>query len=351
MMILNKEIKKIEPLCRVFGECGGCLYQDLPYEVELSIKETYLKKIFKEQLNLPVEIFEKILPSPSPYHYRNRLDLKLLRRKDGQIQIGFSPEGRFKVVEVESCPIARREISEFLPELKRQAVAKLPPKYRVANLVVRSGDERNVFWGGIGRRSLEQNVQDFLSTTVNGKRIFYSLSTFFQANLDILPGVMAKINSLVEFGTEAIFFDLYGGVGLFSIALAERVKKVYLIEESPASIKLAWFNKGFHNLNNLEIIEGRVEEYLPNLLNMITETQPIAFIDPPRNGLSPSVLEVLSQARTLSKILYLSCHPESLVRDLKLFLTQGWQVTKVCPFDFFPRTKHLETFVILEPKK
>ncbi len=343
--------QKVQPLCPVFGECGGCQYQDIPYEEELRLKENQLKKLFTEHLSICDELFESIMPSAQHYHYRDRLDLKLLKTKQGEVSVGFSPEKRFKIVAVDQCPIARREISDFLPELKRQAVIRLPAKYRVANLVVRCGDSHRVHWGGIGRRSLELKPQDYFFTEIRGQKIFYSLDTFFQANLAILPVLMEKIRGLAIWKSKPTFYDLYGGVGLFAIALRDCASRVFLVEESVASIKLAQFNKDYHGFNNFEIISGRVEDHLPGLLEIPEEkeNQNVAMIDPPRAGLSSTALTTLSSTRNLSAILYLSCHPESLVRDLKIFLQHSWRIQNIWPLDFFPRTKHIETLVVLKP--
>ena len=341
--------QKVKPSCSVFGECGGCLYQDIPYTEELRLKETNLQNLFRSQLKLNDDCFEQILPSPQEYAYRNRLDLKLLRTKQGEIVMGFSPTGRYRVVQVDSCPIARQEISEFLAELKKQAITKLTGKYRVANLVVRSGDEKNVSWGGIGRNSLQLQSGRYFWTELAGKKIFYSLDTFFQANLSILPLVMERIRKLRIWDKKTVLFDLYGGVGLFSVVLADQVKKVILIEESIASLQVAHFNKHYHNLDQLEIIPGKVEDRLEAFLEK--EFHNIIFIDPPRCGVSPTVLEILKKLNHLHCLLYLSCDPQSLVRDLKGFLKERWQIIRVFPFDFFPKTKHVETLVILSKTK
>ena len=345
--ILDSLEKKNTPLCPVFGECGGCQYQNLSYEEELKLKETQLKNIFFTSLPIAEDLFEAIVPSPIEYHYRNRLDLKLLKTKDGQVLVGFSPEKRNRMIEVERCPIARREISEFLPELKRQAILRLTPKYRVANLVVRCGEQGGVHWGGIGRRSLELTPENYFSAEVSGKKIFYSLDTFFQANLSILSILIEQIRRFSFWESQPCLYDLYGGVGLFAVTLADCARKVVLIENNLSSVKLAHYNKNYHGLKNFEILSGTVEEHLSNLPEEKNDEK-IAIVDPPRAGLSFTALEELSTSKNFSALMYLSCNPESLVRDLKIFLERGWWIEKILPFDFFPRTKHIETLVILK---
>ncbi len=341
----------MKPICPVFGKCGGCLYQDISYGEELKIKEKTLKSLIKSKINLEDDIFMDIIPSPTEYYYRNRLDLRLLKTKNKNIFIGFSPNKGFGVIEINRCLIARKEISDFIPELKKQATAILPEKYRLANLVVRTGDNGRVLWGGIGRRSCQLDEKDYLWTQIRGKKIFYSLDTFFQANLSILPKLSEVLLSLKCINKNTLLFDLYGGVGLFAIILADKINMAYIIEENKSSVKLAKYNIKFNNLSNIEIIKGRVEEKYNVIIEKVKDINcnyKVAIIDPPRAGLSKEILNTLvTGVQKLDYILYLSCYPESLVRDLKKFVDGNWIVNHIIPFDFFPRTRHIETLVVL----
>jgi len=305
------------------------------------------------EFDLSEQIFESIVPSDHPYHYRHRLDLKLLNSKNYGLLIGFSPQNRFRVIPIDACPIARQEISDFLPRLKNEVAQRLTEtkKYRVANLTVRCGEDGIVHWGGIGRRSLRMSEKDYFSTEINGLEIFYSLDTFFQANLSILPKLINRIQQLNILEEQTTFLDLYSGVGLFGLSFARLVKKVILIEECPHAVKLAEYNRGVHQFDHMDIIQGKVQDHLPEILLHDQGSHCVAMIDPPRNGLTPKAVEALQNARQLKSLLYLSCNPASLVRDLKSLIEAGWRVQKVIPFDFFPRTKHLETLVFLKPKE
>ncbi|MBU1996983.1 MAG: hypothetical protein KKD07_09400 [Candidatus Omnitrophica bacterium] len=339
---------KEDPVCSLFNDCRGCSYQDIPYEDELSIKEKELKDLINELLEVDPDCFEPIVPSPKPYHYRNRLDLKLLKTKSKEVFIGFTPKSRHGVIPIESCYIAREEISSFIPELKKQAIDKLPENYRLANLVVRSGEDGRVFWGGIGKKSLLQEEGDFFWVEIEGKKIFYSLDTFFQANISILPSVFQKIKSLGIWGNDVVFYDLYGGVGLFGVGMVDSVSKVVLIEESIPSLRLAKYNVEYHDLKNFKIIEGRVEDHFLDMVNEEENGKRVAMIDPPRAGLSQSALDLLVSAKGIGWMLYLSCNPKTLARDLGRFVANNWNIEKIIPFDFFPKTAHLETLVLLK---
>lgn len=337
----------VKPLCPLFGSCGGCQYQNIPYREELACKEAILKDLLIKEIDISDKVLEPIVPSPIQYHYRNRLDLTLRKRNNGERQMGFMLPGTQKLQEVTSCPIARREIDDFLPQLKEEAVRKLPADYRVANLVVRVGEGGKVFWGGIGRRSLRMREEDYFWVTIQGRKIFFALDTFFQTNLAILENVISRIGSFIDWKKETVFLDLYSGVGLFGILLADRVGKVIMIESGCDSVRLAHYNLAYHNLKNVEIREGQVEMHLPDVLEAFKDQPCVGLIDPPRSGLATSVIEAMIKAKGLSILFYLSCSPESLVRDLKKLTQKVWHIQKIIPFDFFPKTQHLETLVWL----
>lgn len=350
LMELKETEMTVKPLCPVFDECGGCSYQNIPYAEELKIKEQWLVDTLCARLNLDHSVVQPIVPSPKEYHYRHRIDLRLLKTKEKKIFVGFSPKDRWGVVDVEQCPIAMETVSDFIPRLRTEVKAVLPEKYRLANLVVRCGQDGRVQWGGIGKGSLNLGEEDYLWAEVNGLRIFYSLDTFFQANLSILPSLFASIRRFDLWNADTVFYDLYGGVGLFSLGLLGCYSKSYLIEDCKNSVKLAQHNIGYHQLEHVHVVEGRVEDHLTSLLEQ-EGSQAVAMIDPPRAGLTSAAADLLSRTRQFGHLLYLSCNPEALGRDVQYFLRQGWHVQTVIPFDFFPKTKHLETLVWLKNSK
>ena len=347
----------IQPLCPVFGECGGCAYQDISYEKELERKDALVKDLLQKDPRITAGLFEPITASPKPYHYRNRLDLKFIRTRDGRVLLGFTPGSGRGIAAVDGCPIAEESISGFIPELKKYLKENPVPNYRRANIVIRTGDDRKVLWGGIGKRSCRLNPADYLWTSLDEKKIFYSLDTFFQANLSILPKLFERIRAFDCWHAKPVLYDLYAGVGLFSLALTQQTRKAVLIEESLPSIKLAEHNIEYNRLTHMEVLAGRVEEVLPPLLARDDssrrepngEIPKVAIIDPPRAGLSPLALETLVRAKGFTQLFYLSCNPQALARDLKGFIDHGWEVQKIVPFDFFPKTRHVETLALLAP--
>lgn len=339
-------LETVKPLCPFFGECGGCAYQDIPYGEELQIKENNLREAMSP-LNLPEGLIQAIVPSPKPFHYRHRLDIALRRIKSGEVFMGFVHPEKRKTIPIDSCVIAMEGLSSFIPTLRKEAIAKFPPNYRIANLTVKTDDNGKIFWGGIGRKSLRMKESDYFWTVVDGTKIYYSLDTFFQANLAILPLLRRTILENALWNSSTTLFDLYGGVGLFSMMFARNVSKVILIEESPSSIKGARYNIASADFKNVEILEGKVEEILPLQMAASDRQELHALIDPPRRGLSEKSREFLSQSTLIKSLFYLSCNPQTLKDDLKVFLQNGWQVQTLIPFDFFPKTVHLEVLTLM----
>jgi tRNA/tmRNA/rRNA uracil-C5-methylase (TrmA/RlmC/RlmD family) len=327
-------------VCPVFGSCGGCQYQHLDYADELALKDVGLKEVLRAALPIDEGLFKPVVASPRIYHYRNRLDLKLINRRNGDIHVGFSPADRGPVIEIGACPIAMEAISEFIPQLRQEASAAIPREYRMANLTVRCGEGQGVHWGGIGRKSLRLEARDYFYVDILGRRVYYSLDTFFQANLSILPRLIDFLRARQIWSTDAVFFDLYGGVGFFGM--------VVNIEENVHAVRLAKYNVSANSLGNVEAIEGRVETVLPPLLAEAITGENIVMVDPPRAGLSEDAVALLNGLKRARHLVYLSCDPKSLAGNLKDLVAGGWQVMCVQPFDFFPRTRHLETLVILK---
>ncbi|MEI8012807.1 MAG: hypothetical protein WCI27_10095 [Candidatus Omnitrophota bacterium] len=345
--VAGKQIMPQVP-CAVFGRCGGCQYHHLSYADELSLKEAQLKNILGSGVTGWDGILQPVFPSPRISHYRNRLDLKLTHRRNGDVHMGFSPVERGPVIEIDTCPIAMAPIADYIPRLRAEAAAKIPQDYRMANLTVRCGDEGRVRWGGIGRRSLRLEARDYFYTDILGRRISYSLDTFFQANLSILPGLIDFLRQQDIWSKEALFLDLYGGVGLFGLCVNDLVSGVVNIEENVHAVRLAQFNIAANDLGNVDVKEGRVEAILPEVLNGALSSDNVVMVDPPRAGLSAEALVLLNGLKRVKYLVYLSCDPASFALNLQALAAGGWQVIRIRPFDFFPRTRHLEILAIFK---
>jgi len=347
---------KTEPLCPVFGVCGGCAYQNIVYEDEIQLKQNRLKQLFLSAFPENKFLIRNVVRSPLEYHYRHRLDLGIYRLKSGEFILGFMDGYKKHKVPIESCVIARKEISDFIPELKKQAIKIWPPKYQLANIAIRTDDSGRVMWGGIGKGSLQMKEEDYLWTRVDGKKIYFSMESFFQSNLSILEPLIQTIKNLKVIRNNTLFFDLYSGVGFFGLCFSNTAQKIIMIEESIASAQLAKFNIEKLVLGGkIQFYQGKVEDFLPVLSQSHPEMHKVAIIDPPRKGLHENVCRFLARPAEasfdLDVLLYLSCSPESLIRDLKTLTAGDWKIGEIIPFDFFPKTEHLEVLAVLHRKR
>ncbi len=342
---LAEDYQKIESCCSVFQNCGGCTYLNLNYEDELNLKEQVLRDLFAHhQLNIPIH---QVTPSPRHQSYRNKLVPQIKKRINGDIHFGMAPFGKKQVVEISECPITLPIISDQIPKIHQELLQKDLTKIKRASLVLRSdGEKFHCGWWGKG--SLKRTPPEYFQYHWKDKVIYYSLDTFFQANFFILESLIQNLQTYLGIDDQTHFYDLYGGVGLFAYTLGANAKHVTLIELEGASTQLAKYNKEMNQADHVEIICKPMEQMIPFPESPIPNGKQIAMIDPPRAGLSPTVIDYLSTC-PFTKLAYLSCNPETQVRDLKHFIQLGWTVDHITPYDFFPRSYHIESLAILSP--
>jgi tRNA/tmRNA/rRNA uracil-C5-methylase (TrmA/RlmC/RlmD family) len=345
--LMEENTQKEVPLCPVFGQCGGCQYQDIPYAEEIVLKEAAFRDALKSKMDCSEWDIQPIVASPKVYFYRNRLDLKLVRTRKGTIHVGYSPAHKGGLLEIERCPIGIEKIADYIQTMRKDATENLPEKYRMANLTLRCGEGDKVFWGGIGRKSNHLSPENYFYFEFQGKKIHYSLDTFFQANLSILPLLAEKMRGLPIWSKDAVVFDLYGGVGLLGLLIHDLVKGVINIEENAHAVSVADHNVKFNGIANVATLEGRVENVLPGLLDQMDFEGNIIIVDPPRAGLTEKAVEHINGLLKVKHLLYLSCNPETLAVNLAGLIAGGWKVSQIQPLDFFPRTRHLEALAVL----
>lgn len=331
--------QKVSPQCHYFGQCGGCQYQDLPYSEQLKKKENEITTLLQELISQQNFIIQKIIPSPLQYQYRHRLDLSARRRRYENWNLGFySLQNQF--INIQSCSIAMPKVNHLLKNLITQLPTDI--KHHRANITIKTDPQGQIHWGGIGKKSCLLQPKDYFYIDLNNIRIFYSLESFFQANLAILPLLSDFMNQEIQDGD--ILYDLYGGVGLFSFILHHKFKKIHLIETSFSSCQIAQHAINYNQLEKIKVFCQNIEEYFKSY-TLKKEKKQVAIIDPPRKGLSMETTLFLRDNLPVKKLYYLSCNPQTLVRDLALLTQKKWQIDWVQPFDFFPQTQHIETLV------
>jgi len=319
---------RIEPPCPYFGRCGGCDFQQLTYQAQLNAKANIIKDCLQRIGKLETPDIT-VVPSPNAWRYRARATWQLdAERKT----IGYYERGSRRVCDVADCAI-------LVPQLQKtlERVRDIQPLEQLKHLDVVTGDT------GV---SLAPAVGDFETTevtlTVEGETYRYNAEAFFQINQQMLPHVLEF--ALGQAAGETAF-DLYSGVGLFTLPLARRFKRITAIESNPTATGFAGKNVESAGLHNVTVVTATVTDWIRS----VTRDPPkvdFVLLDPPRAGAESAVVKGILDLKP-AQICYVSCDPATLARDLKKFVAGGFQIESLRGFDMFPQTHHVETVVHL----
>jgi tRNA/tmRNA/rRNA uracil-C5-methylase (TrmA/RlmC/RlmD family) len=310
MKVLKASADRVQPPCRYFGDCGGCQYQHIDYPAQLRLKHKQIADLFERIGGFAQTVVEPLIPCPQPYGYRNRIMIRSQWDKFKQgLNIGFIRHDNRLVADIEECKIAEPALNEQI----KHARAHPPPK------------------GGI---------KVVLRVAPEGWEV--PPDSFFQNNFFLLPRLIEAVRQRLRDSGARHLVDAYCGVGFFGIELADQVESFAGIEIDQMAIKAARRNAARRGRTNGELIHGDVAEVLDGLLKRNSADATAVLMDPPRAGCSRPNLELLRQTRP-AQIIYVSCHPATLARDLNRLCGSGvYELVKVIPLDMFPQTQHIE---------
>jgi tRNA/tmRNA/rRNA uracil-C5-methylase (TrmA/RlmC/RlmD family) len=308
MQLLKRSPERVEPQCRYFGDCGGCQYQHIAYSTQLEIKRKQVADLFERIGGFSSNVVAPVVPCPAPYGYRNRIMIRSQWDKFKQgLNIGFIRADNRLVVDLEECKIAEPALNDQIKHVR----AHPPPK------------------GGL---------KVVLRIAPGGWEV--PRDSFFQNNFFLLPELVKTVRHCLQ--GARFLVDAYCGVGFFSIEAADLVERFVGVELDALAIKAALKNASNRAITNGEFIEGRTEDLLPALLNRFEPNHTTVLVDPPRTGCPPAMLELLRQSRP-KQVIYVSCHPATLARDLNILCSNTvFEVKNVTPLDMFPQTQHVE---------
>lgn len=308
--VIKPSPDRVEPLCQYFGDCGGCQYQHIAYESQLRLKHKQVADLFQRLAGLDPALVREVVPCPQPYGYRNRIMIRSQWDKFKQgLNIGFIRADNRLVVDILECKISEPELSRQI-----QYVRQNPPPKGGIKVVLRIAPENWV----VPRDS------------------------FFQNNFFLLPKLVEGVRDCLRGSGSRFLIDVYCGVGFFAIETADLVEKFAGVELDRPAIQAARQNAKNRSVGNGEFVDGRAEELLPGLLQRFPASETTILLDPPRAGCPPESIALLRQTRP-RQILYVSCHPATLARDLKLLAEEDlYRVESVTPYDMFPQTQHVE---------
>jgi 23S rRNA (uracil1939-C5)-methyltransferase len=350
--ILEASPDRIDAKCKHFGECGGCHYQNLPYEKQIQAKTDILidqlKRIGKIE-NPPVK---PMVACPSPWMYRNHVQFSLDR--DGKL--GFQMPNSNRVIPITECHLPEPAINDFWNQLEFE------PETNIDRVSLRAGVDDDLMLvlesespetpeleieAGISVTHVyEENTvviagSDHILMRVLGRDFKVSAASFFQVNTVMAEKMVEHLLAQLPITQSTILLDVYCGVGLFSAFLAPKCKTVIGIESSESACED--FAVNLDEFDNVELYEGEAEDVFQHL-----EANPdVVLVDPPRAGLDKAVVDGILRLSP-SLIAYVSCDPSTLARDAARLINGGYTLKEVTPFDLFPQTYHIESVSIFE---
>jgi 23S rRNA (uracil1939-C5)-methyltransferase len=389
--LLTPSVDRIRPRCMVADKCGGCQWQHVSDEYQRTVKREQLVRALEKIGGFPQPEVAQMLFTPHSLNYRNKATYPLARSATtGQVQAGYYRTATHQLVNLNQCPVQDQRLNPFLTEIKKDIEARGWSIYnekrhhgKLRHLSLRIGrhtgeilltliatdshlsgiEEQAEIW--MQRYSqlvgVCLNINAKQTNTIFGDRtdiiagkgylteIFAGLKlqlrpeTFFQVNTEAAEALLEEIVAQLNLQGNEILVDAYCGIGTFTLPLAKKVKSAIGIEVQQASIEQANINAKLNNINNVSFRSGTVESLLPQL-----EVRPdLVLLDPPRKGCDRSAIETLLKIQP-QRIVYISCQPATLARDLKLLCQDGnYQLTLVQPADFFPQTAHVESIAFL----
>ncbi len=340
VQVLEAADARVPAPCPVFGECGGCQLQHMEYLAQLGWKTERMRQLLAAA-GFDVALVLSAIGSEPPWHYRNHMRFSVNREG----QAGLTARGSHRVLPLLACPIADEHINDALALLSEHQLPQpqVLIRYGVATgqMLVQPApsEEARTKLAAAGLDVRESDIEE----AMGGQLFRIRPSSFFQTNTVQANRMAELVLGHLPSGQEKTLVDAYCGVGTFARLMAGHASKVIAIEESASAIRDARWN--LRDAPNVEIVQAKVEDILPKM------TQPLdgLVIDPPRAGCQRAVLDALV-ARRVPRIVYVSCGPESLARDLAYLChtKAAYRVISVQPLDMFPQTAHIENIVALE---
>ena len=353
--VLQASPDRIAPKCKHFAVCGGCHYQNLPYEKQLLAKTEILRDQLQRIGKIENPPVKPMVASPLEWNYRNHVQFHLT----AEGKVGFINAKGNSTLPIEECHLPEAGIDAFWPNLQFESNKDVErvslrvgrdeelmvalesespetPEFEIeANVsVVHLFDEHAVVIAG----------QDNLIFNILGKDFQVSAASFFQVNTKMAEKMVGYIITQLPVSPSMTLLDVYCGVGLFSKFFAPKCQTVIGIETSESACED--FAVNLDEFDNVELYEGAAEEVLPGLAGRL-DSSTFVIVDPPRAGIERHTLDALIQIQP-QMIAYVSCDPSTLGRDAARLINGGYRLVEVTPFDLFPQTYHIESISIFE---
>ena len=389
--VITPSEDRIEPTCPIARQCGGCSLQHLSYEGQLAFKQNKVKQLLQRVGKVEDVEVPPTIGMDEPWHYRNKVQFPV-RNVNGAIKIGYYAKRSHRIVETDICYIQDRRneaireilltwmekhnISAYHEESNKGIVRHLVTRHSyetgkmhvtlvinarrlnfVENLIEAlakcgyvSGfglninrEQTNVI---LGKRMMHLYGDTFIEDSIDGVRFHMSPLSFFQVNPVQTQKLYGKALEFADLSGDETVLDLYSGIGSISLFLAQKAKKVIGVEVVPEAVENARHNATINEITNTEFYVGRAEEVVPRLFKNDGVRADVVVVDPPRKGCDEELLKTIVEIGP-KKLVYVSCDPGTLARDILYLTEHGFKLEKVQPIDMFPHSTHVECCSLL----
>jgi 23S rRNA (uracil1939-C5)-methyltransferase len=386
--------ERMEPSCSIYKQCGGCQLQHLSYDGQLKAKEKHVREVLQRIGKIEDVVVHPVLGMNDPWRYRNKAQVPVGEREGGLVA-GFYQKRSHDIIDMEACLI-QQEMNDVVV----QTVKKICEKYGIPayNEKTHKGTIRHIMarYGHTTKdvmvvlvtrtddlpfkkkivqeivenipnvKSIIQNVNPKRTNVILGEQtkvlwgteyiydyignIKFAISarSFYQVNPEQTKVLYEKALEYADLTGEETVIDAYCGIGTISLFLAQKAKKVYGVEIVPEAIEDAKRNAELNNIYNVEFAVGEAETVIPQWYEQGIQADCIV-VDPPRKGCDASLLETIIAMKP-KRVVYVSCNPATLARDLRILEDGGYKTLEVQPVDMFPHTTHVECVALLSLK-
>ncbi|WP_339064338.1 23S rRNA (uracil(1939)-C(5))-methyltransferase RlmD [Tepidibacillus marianensis] len=392
--ILESSPERVQPRCSVYEQCGGCQLQHVSYQGQLEQKRKIVVDNLKRIGKLEDVIVHPTIGMDTPWNYRNKSQVPFAEREGGLIA-GFYAKGTHEVIDMKECVIQQEKgdwmtqtVRRIAEELGISAYSEQEHRGIIRHVVSRVGvntgelmlilvtngkdfNNKDQIIERIvdeipGLTSLVQNINEektnvilgFKSITLWGRDVIYdrigdvkfaiSPRSFFQVNPEQTKGLYDKVLEYAELTGSENVIDAYCGIGTISLFLAKKSNHVYGVEIIPDAIKDAKNNAKLNGIENVTFEVGAAEKVIPEWAKKGIDVD-VVVVDPPRKGCDEALLQTIIDLKP-KRMVYVSCNPSTLARDLRVLEDGGFKTVEVQPVDMFPQTQHVECVVLIERK-
>lgn len=382
----EKSPVRIDPICKIYNQCGGCQIQHMSYEGQLEAKYKQVAEVMKRIGKLDHVKIHPVLGMENPWSYRNKAQVPVGESQGGLV-VGFYQKRSHEIIPMNECFIQGKENDEMIQtvksicdELRIQPYDEQEHKGLLRHIMARYGHYTNESMLVLVTKkanfpqkeelvarilekypnitSIIQNVNSEKTNVILGNQTFVlygketikdkigeitfeiSARSFYQVNPIQTKVLYDKALEYANLEGNETVIDAYCGIGSISLFLAQKAKKVYGVEIVQEAIEDANRNAALNNMTNVEFEVGKAEEVIPNWYKQGI-TADVLVVDPPRKGCDEALLNTIIDMKP-KKVVYVSCNPSTLARDLRILEDGGYETTEIQPVDMFPHTSHVE---------